>query len=56
VLELDRDEPLGNCSLTRYRRGEDGRLGLVAFADTSHLASSAVEETHESSAAGQDHG
>jgi broad specificity phosphatase PhoE len=56
VLELDRDEPLGNCSLTRYRRGEDGRLGLVAFADTSHLASSAVEETHESSAAGQGRG
>jgi broad specificity phosphatase PhoE len=56
VLELDRNEPLGNCSLTRYRRGEDGRLQLVAFADTSHLASSTVEETHESSAGGEDHG
>ena len=48
LLELDRDEPLGNCSLTRYRSGEHGALELVSFADTSHLAESEAEETHES--------
>ena len=48
LLELDREEPLGNCSLTRYRRGADGTLELVSFADTSHLADSEAEETHES--------
>ena len=48
LLELDRDEPLGNCSLTRYRRGSGGTLELVSFADTSHLQASDAEETHES--------
>jgi broad specificity phosphatase PhoE len=48
LLELDREEPLGNCSLTRYRRGADGTLELVSFADTSHLADSQAVETHES--------
>jgi broad specificity phosphatase PhoE len=47
LLELDRNEPLGNCSLTRYRRGDDGRFELVSFADTAHLAASEAEETHE---------
>ncbi|GAB3878639.1 histidine phosphatase family protein [Terrabacter terrigena] len=48
LLELDRDEPLGNCSLTRYRRDAGGALELVSFADTSHLAASEADETHES--------
>lgn len=48
LLALDRDEPLGNCSLTRYRRGADGTLELVSFADTTHLATSEADETHES--------
>jgi broad specificity phosphatase PhoE len=50
LLELDRDEPLGNCSLTRYRRGAGGPLELVSFADTSHLEDSETEETPETAA------
>jgi broad specificity phosphatase PhoE len=51
LLELDRSEPLGNCSLTRYRRRSDGVLELETFADTRHLADSPAEETHEDTAA-----
>lgn len=47
LLDVDRDEPLGNCSITRYVRSEDGALELVSFADTTHLETSEVEETHE---------
>ncbi|MFM6847536.1 MAG: histidine phosphatase family protein [Terrabacter sp.] len=47
LLELDRSEPLGNCSVTRYRRGAEGALELVSFADTSHLERSEADETHE---------
>ena len=50
LLEADRTEPLGNCSLTRYRRGSDGLLELVSFGDTSHLEESEVQATHESTA------
>ncbi len=50
LLELDRDEPLGNCSLTRYRRGSEGALELVSFADTSHLEHSEADATHEQDA------
>ena len=50
LLEADRTEPLGNCSLTRYRRGSDGLLELVSFGDTSYLEESDVEATHESTA------
>jgi broad specificity phosphatase PhoE len=47
LLDVERDEPLGNCSVTRYVRREDGALELVSFADTTHLETSEVEETHE---------
>lgn len=47
LLEVDRNEPLGNCSMTRYRRGPDGALALVSFGDTAYLRTSEVEETHE---------
>lgn len=47
LLDVDRDEPLGNCSITRYVRREGGALELVSFADTTHLETSEVEETHE---------
>ncbi|EWT01747.1 hypothetical protein N865_07570 [Intrasporangium oryzae NRRL B-24470] len=46
LLEVDRNEPLGS-SVTRYRRGADGTLQLVSFADTGHLEESEVTETHE---------
>jgi broad specificity phosphatase PhoE len=48
LLEADRDQPLGNCSLTRYRRAADGRLELVSFGDITHLEDSEVTATHES--------
>ena len=47
LLDVDRNEPLGNCSLTRYRREGGGSLELVTFADSRHLETSEVEETHE---------
>lgn len=47
LLDVDRNEPLGNCSLTRYRRDGGGSLELVTFADVRHLEASEVEETHE---------
>ena len=47
VLALDRDEPLPNCSLTRYRRRDDGGLALVSFADVGHLDDSEAEATRE---------
>ena len=47
LLDVDRDEPLGNCSITRYVRREGGALELDCFADTTHLEASEVEETHE---------
>ncbi len=50
LLSVDRGEPLGNCSLTRYRTGPDGTLELTAFADTRHLEASEVQETHEAPA------
>ncbi|WP_235509140.1 histidine phosphatase family protein [Terrabacter sp. Soil810] len=50
LLDVDRTQPLGNCSVTRYRRGSDGQLELESFADTRHLEGAAVEETHEEAA------
>jgi broad specificity phosphatase PhoE len=47
LLTVDRNEPLPNCSLTRYRQGSDGGLDLVRFADTDHLEADEVEQTHE---------
>ncbi|WP_330473703.1 histidine phosphatase family protein [Terrabacter sp. C0L_2] len=47
LLDVDRNEPLGNCSLTRYRRRDGASLELVSFADTRHLDVSAVESTRE---------
>ena len=50
LLDVDRNEPLGNCSLTRYRRSDGGSLELATFADARHLEASEVEATHEASA------
>jgi broad specificity phosphatase PhoE len=43
ILEIDRNEPLPNCSLTRFRGDGDGRWELVGFAETEHLDGSAPE-------------
>ena len=46
LLEIDREVPLANCSLTTYRDRE-GALELVDFAATDHLQAAAAPETHE---------
>jgi broad specificity phosphatase PhoE len=39
LLAIDRGDPLPNCSVTCYQRGEDGSLQLRVAADTGPLAS-----------------
>ncbi|MDC5697436.1 histidine phosphatase family protein [Intrasporangium calvum] len=46
LLEIDREVPLANCSMTVYR-DRDGTLELAAFAGTDHLEARAVSRTHE---------
>jgi broad specificity phosphatase PhoE len=46
LLEIDREVPLANCSLTTYRDRE-GALELVSFAATDHLEAAAAPKTHE---------
>jgi broad specificity phosphatase PhoE len=45
ILDIDRQQPLPNCSLTRYQ-WRDGRWRLQTFADAGHLEGP-VPETHE---------
>lgn len=51
LLEIDREEPLPNASMTGYRRPGD-RFELVRFADTSAL--DATEVTDEASQGSED--
>ena len=46
LLEIDRDLPLGNCSLTTYR-DRDGTLELESFGAADHLEAREVSTTHE---------
>ena len=46
VLDIDRGQPLPNCSTTRYRCGTDGRWQLEAFADASPIEGLAAQ-SHE---------
>jgi broad specificity phosphatase PhoE len=52
LLEIDRETNIGNVSLTRYRRGEDG-MELLGFADDSHLEQGPAEKTEEPTRAGR---
>ena len=47
LLDVDRDIPLPNCSITTYRRDGDGVLRLVSFADTSAVEQAEPPVTHE---------
>ncbi len=47
LLTADADTPLGNCSLTTYRPGDDGDLALVAYGEVGHVESSSAQTTHE---------
>ena len=49
LLEIDRDTPLPNASMTTYEKGEQG-LELVSFADTSVVDEREAEVTDEPSA------
>ena len=46
LLEIDREVPLGNCSLTTYH-DRDGTLELDSFGATEHLEARDVSRTHE---------
>lgn len=46
ILEIDRGQPLPNCSITRYRSQPDGRWLLEVFADTDPIDDFAPT-THE---------
>lgn len=48
VLALQKEEPVANCSMTRYRV-VDGSLALVARDDVSHLLEEGSEVTREKS-------
>lgn len=54
LLMADADTPLGNCSMTTYRPGDDGTLALVAYGQVDHIESSDAETTHEEPHAPQD--
>lgn len=47
ILQVDGQTPLGNCSLTRYRPGDDGALRLVSYGSVDHLETSDAVATHE---------
>ena len=47
ALALARDDPLANCSLTRYVRGSDGALGIDLVNWTAPLEESAVSVTED---------
>ena len=51
LLRLETEVPIGNASMTRYRRGRDG-MELVGLADTG-AADSAAAVTHEEPQAGR---
>ena len=51
LLRLDAEVPVGNASMTRYRRGSEG-MELLAYADAS-AADTAAEVTHEGPQAGR---
>lgn len=48
LLEIDRDTPIPNASMTTYEKGEGG-LELVSFADTSVVDEREAEVTEEPS-------
>ncbi|WP_416904576.1 histidine phosphatase family protein [Micromonospora echinospora] len=47
LVELTRRHRLGNCSVTGWRRGPDGNLGLTVFNDVTHLREQGTEPTRE---------
>lgn len=49
LMTIDRDEALPNCSLTRYRKDDNGRLELIAFAESTAVDESRAATTAEPS-------
>lgn len=52
LLQIDASTPLGNASMTRYRRGDEG-YELLTFANTEPVDRAAAETTHEEPQAGR---
>jgi broad specificity phosphatase PhoE len=52
LLRIDRENRLGNASMTRYRRSDAG-LELEVFADTEAVDRAAADTTHEHPQAGR---
>ncbi|MDO5699100.1 MAG: histidine phosphatase family protein [Dermatophilus congolensis] len=55
LLDIDRQTPMGNCSMTRYAQSEKGALELVHYADTSAVEYSDAPTTHEESSGSGEH-
>jgi broad specificity phosphatase PhoE len=47
LLKVARDNTVGNCSLTTWRRGPDGHLSLVDFNRVDHLRREGARPTRE---------
>ena len=54
LLRIDGEAPLGNCSLTVYRRAEGGGMALATYGSVEHLESSPAQTTREASHAPTD--
>jgi broad specificity phosphatase PhoE len=50
LLEVEQQAPLANCSVTRYDAGDDGRLTLTAFAETTAVERGEAPVTEEPAA------
>ena len=46
LMEIDASTQLGNASMTRFRRGENG-FELLSFGDTEAVDASVADKTHE---------
>ena len=53
LLDLDRRAPIANCSLTTFRRSEDGNLALVSYDESVAPEHAAAPVTHEPDRAGR---
>jgi broad specificity phosphatase PhoE len=53
LLDLDRDEPIANCSVTRYEAGEGSRLRLVEANVVRHLTRADEAVTEEEPVTGE---
>jgi broad specificity phosphatase PhoE len=53
LLDLDRQTPVANCSLTTFRRSDAGKLSLASYDESVVLGLAAAPVTHEPDRAGR---